>query len=106
MDQHAVRLQKAPLLARDLGLHAFVIAPARVRLPELRRPEEPAVLYTVERGVRQEVEGARLTGVDAMMLEPLPLEISAVDRDRFGAEPQQQSREPRLEQRGASARRG
>src|SRR6202158_2458853 len=47
VDQHAVWLQKAPLLARDLGFHPLLIASAGGRLPELGRPQEAAVLHTV-----------------------------------------------------------
>jgi predicted CoA-binding protein len=41
-----------------------------------------------------------------MMFEPLAIEISRVERDRFRAELQQQAREPRLEQRGPLSRIG
>jgi uncharacterized protein len=38
-----------------------------------------------------------------MVLEPLRIEIAAVERDRLGTELEQQPREPRLEERGASS---
>src|SRR6266849_3932867 len=106
VDDNAVRLENTPFLARDLGRHAFVIAPTRVRLPELRRSEEAAVLHAIERRVGQEVERAGPPEIDTVMLEPLALEVTRVERDRFRAELQRQAREPRLEQRGALARRG
>jgi hypothetical protein len=89
MDQHAARLQEAPLLARDLSLHPLVIAPPRVRRTELRRPEETAVLHAIERGGRQEIERARLTEVDEVVLEQLAVEIAAVERHRIRTELEQ-----------------
>ena len=89
MDQDAVRLENPSLLTRDLGLHALVIASARVRPPELGRAEQPAVLNAVERDVRQEVERARPAEIDAMVLEQLAVEIAAVERDRLRAKLQQ-----------------
>src|SRR3990170_6531245 len=48
VDNYAVRFQHAPFLARDLRLDALVIATTRVRLAELGRSEESAVLHAVE----------------------------------------------------------
>jgi len=106
VDEDAVRLQHAPLLARDLGSDSIVIALPRICLPELGRSEEATVLHPVERRVSEEVERAGLAEVDAVMLERLAVEIAAVERDRLGAELERQPREPRLEESGALARRG
>lgn len=62
------------------------------------------MLDTIERRVRQEVERPRPPEIDAVVLEALTLEVTAVERHRFGAELQEQASEPRLEQRGAHSR--
>lgn len=106
MDDKAVRFQNASLLARDLGLDTPMIAPARVRLAELRRTEEAAVLHAVERCVGQEVERTGPAQVDAVVLEALALEIATVKCDRLGTELDEQPSEPRFEHRGPLSRRG
>ncbi len=105
VDEHAVGLQNAALLACDLGLHPFVIALPRVRLSELGRPEESAVVHAVERRGGQEVEGTRPSEIDAVVLEALACEIAAIERDRLRAELECEPCEPWLEESGPLARR-
>ena len=98
MDQNTLRLQHALLLPCDLSFHALVIAAAGIGLPKLRGAEQPAVLHSVKRCVRQEVERATPAKIDTVVLERLAGEVAAIERDRFGAKLEQQSREPRLEE--------
>jgi len=105
VDDNTVRLENAPFVEGDLGLHAFVIAATRVGLPELRRSEKATVLHAIERRPGEEIERAGSAEIDAVVLEARAIEIAAVDGDRFGAELVRQAREPGLEESGALARR-
>src|SRR3954468_13137731 len=95
MDQDASGPKEPSLLVMDLTSDALRL-PA-ISLAKLGRTEQPALVDGVKRGVRKEVQGARDAQVDAMVLEPLAIEGTQVDRDRFCAKLVQQTTHPRLE---------
>src|SRR5688572_29772431 len=104
VDNNAVWFQHTTFLTRNLGLYPLAVSLTRVCLAELRRSEQPAVLHAVERRDGQEVQRTGFAEIDAMVLEALAVEIAKVERDRLGAELEQEPREPRLEHRGAFSR--
>ena len=104
MDEGPAGPQEAAFLAVDLATNAFGGGP--VPGPEFGRTKESALMDGIERSGWQEVEGARDSQVDPMMLERLAGKVSDVEPDRVRPELQEQPTHPRLELRGRSARDG